>query len=91
MTDIDTKYNIIEEFTRGEVYFPSGPLIEFMNHNDLGIPLAQAATYHMVILTDLGEEAIEETWEGLCNLIGCPVDGDYDDYEDCLAQRKEPE
>lgn len=89
MTDIDTKCSIIEEFTREDVWFPAGALTDFMLHNDLGIPIAQAAAYRMVILTERGEEAIEETWAGLCELIGCPVDGDYEDYSDCIEARTE--
>lgn len=62
------------------------PLLEdFFNYNDVGIPLAQALNYGLCVLTEEGEEAIQETWEFLC-VLGQkdPNANNYESIDDIL-------
>lgn len=67
-------------------------LAEFIDYNDIGLPLAQRVNIAEEI-SDLDEEDIdnfdyiEETWEQLCETLGVDKDGDYTTYKDMIANR----
>ena len=82
--DNRTKAEILVQFTQDE--FNSGEYDEFFDYNDLGIPLSIAITQDMVILTDSGEQLLEETWIELCNLFGADSNGEYESIDDLTTQ-----
>ena len=82
--DNRTKAEILVQFTQDE--FNSGEYEEFFDYNDLGIPLSIAITQDMVILTDAGEELLDETWKDLCLLFDANPDDEYESIDDLTTQ-----
>ncbi len=82
--DNRTKAEILVQFTQDE--FNSGEYDEFFDYNDLGIPLSIAITQDMVILTDSGEQLLEETWKELCLLFNANPDDEYESIDDLTTQ-----
>ena len=82
--DNRTKAEILVQFTQDE--FNSGEYEEFFDYNDLGIPLSIAITQDMVILTDSGEELLEETWKELCLLFKADPDLEYETIDDLTTK-----
>lgn len=82
--DNRTKAEILVQFTQDE--FNSGDYEEFFDYNDLGIPLAIAINNDLVILTDAGEELLEETWKDLCLLFDASPDADYESIDDLTTK-----
>ena len=82
--DNRTKAEILVQFTQDE--FNSGEYDEFFDYNDLGIPLSIAITQDMVILTDSGEELLDETWKDLCLLFDANPDSEYESIDDLTTK-----
>jgi hypothetical protein len=82
--DNRTKAEILVQFTQDE--FNSGEYDEFFDYNDLGIPMAIAVTQDMVILTDSGEQLLNETWNELCLLFNANPDDEYESIDDLTTQ-----
>jgi hypothetical protein len=82
--DNRTKAEILVQFTQDE--FNSGEYDEFFDYNDLGIPMAIAVTQDMVILTDAGEQLLEETWKELCLLFEANPDDEYESIDDLTTK-----
>ena len=81
--DNRTKAEILVQFTQDE--FNSGEYEEFFDYNDLGIPLSIAITQDMVILTDAGEQLLEETWIELCLLFNADPNLEYESIDDLMG------
>lgn len=82
--DNRTKAEILVQFTQDE--FNLGNYDEFFDYNDLGIPMAIAITQDMVILTDAGEQLLEETWKDLCLLFNANPDSEYESIDDLITE-----
>jgi hypothetical protein len=82
--DNRTKAEILVQFTQDE--FNSGEYDEFFDYNDLGIPMSIAITQDMVILTDAGEQLLEETWKELCLLFNANPDDEYESIDDLTVK-----
>jgi hypothetical protein len=82
--DNRTKAEILVQFTQDE--FNSGEYDEFFDYNDLGIPMAIAITQDMVILTDAGEQLLDETWNELCLLFEANPDDEYESIDDLTVK-----
>lgn len=85
--DIETKCNIIEEFMRKHVlyeFFEEEDVKDFIEYNNLGIPLAQGVSYNLSNLTTEGQSLVDETWDSLCFILGVRSENDYEDLEDLL-------
>jgi hypothetical protein len=82
--DNRTKAEILVQFTQDE--FNSGEYDEFFDYNDLGIPLSIAITQDMVILTNEGENLLEETWKELCLLFEADPNDEYETIDDLTTQ-----
>ena len=82
--DNRTKAEILVQFTQDE--FNSGEYEEFFDYNDLGIPLSIAITQDMVILTDSGEQLLNETWNELCLLFNANPDDEYESIDDLTTK-----
>ena len=81
--DNESKAEILLEFTQDN--FNDEVYEEFFDYNDLGIPIAIALTQEMVVLTNKGEELIEETWKELCELFGADPNGHYENIDDVTS------
>jgi hypothetical protein len=82
--DNRTKAEILVQFTQD--YFNSGEYEEFFDYNDLGIPMSIAITQDMVILTNEGEQLLEETWKELCLLFEANPDEEYESIDDLIVE-----
>ena len=82
--DNRTKAEILVQFTQD--HFNSDEYDEFFDYNDLGIPMSIAITQDMVILTDAGEQLLEETWIELCLLFNADPNGEYESIDDLMVQ-----
>jgi hypothetical protein len=82
--DNRTKAEILVQFTQD--YFNSGEYEEFFDYNDLGIPMSIAITQDMVILTNEGEQLLEETWKELCLLFEANPDDEYESIDDLIVE-----
>ena len=82
--DNRTKAEILVQFTQDE--FNSGEYEEFFDYNDLGVPLAIAINNDLVILTDAGEQLLDETWKELCLLFEANPDDEYETIDDLTTE-----
>lgn len=82
--DNRTKAEIIVQFTQDQ--FNSGDYDEFFDYNDLGVPMSIAIDQDMVILTDKGEQLLEETWIELCLLFNANPNDEYETIDDLMTQ-----
>lgn len=82
--DIKTKCEIIEEFilNQSEIVAFSDDIEEFLELNDVGIPLAQSVSYNLASLTPEGEEMVEDTWMHMCALLAVDPNGEYEELND---------
>ena len=78
--DNRSKAEILVQFTQDN--FNDEVYEDFFDYNDLGIPMAIAVMQEMVILTDSGEQLLEETWTELCELFGADPKGEYESIDD---------
>jgi hypothetical protein len=78
--DNRTKAEILVQFTQDS--FNDETYDEFFDYNDLGIPMAIAVVQDMVILTDAGEQLLDETWKDLCLLFNANPDSEYESIDD---------
>ena len=81
--DNRTKAEILVQFTQD--HFNSGEYDDFFDYNDLGIPMSIAITQDMVILTDAGEQLLEETWIELCLLFNADPNLEYESIDDLMG------
>ena len=82
--DNRTKAEILVQFTQDS--FNDENYDEFFDYNDLGIPLSIAIVQDMVILTDAGEQLLEETWIELCNLFEADPNSEYETIDDLVTE-----
>ena len=78
--DNRTKAEILVQFTQDS--FNDENYDEFFDYNDLGIPLSIAIMQDMVILTNEGEQLLEESWADLCLLFEADPTGEYETIDD---------
>jgi hypothetical protein len=83
--DNRTKAEILVQFTIAQDNFNDEVYEDFFDYNDLGIPMSIAVMQDMVILTDKGEELLQETWEELCELFGADPNGHYENIDDVTS------
>lgn len=86
--DIETKCNIIEEFMRNFGMMPetyeNENYVNFRIYNDLGVPLAQAFAYDLIILQEEGKNLVNETWNSFCEMLEVDPEDDYESLEDII-------
>ena len=58
---------------------------DFMEYNDIGLPLAYAVANKVAEVTPTGESLIEETFSLLIEGLGLEDSGDFDNLDDLLA------
>ena len=82
--DNRTKAEILVQFTQDS--FNDEEYSEFFDYNDLGIPLSIAIVQEMVILTDEGEQLLDETWKDLCLLFEADPESEYESIDDLTVK-----
>jgi hypothetical protein len=86
--DIETKCDIIEEFVREyflkDIFVDDEEVQDFIEYNNLGIPLAQSVSYKLATPTEEGFQLIQETWQFLCSVFDVDSDGEYEDLDEFL-------
>jgi hypothetical protein len=82
--DNRTKAEILVQFTQDS--FNDETYSEFFDYNDLGIPMSIAVVQDMVILTDEGEQLLDETWKDLCLLFDANPDSEYESIDDLTTK-----
>jgi hypothetical protein len=82
--DNRTKAEIIVQFTQDS--FNDETYSEFFDYNDLGVPMSIAVMQDMVILTDAGEQLLDETWKDLCLLFEANPDNEYESIDDLTVK-----
>jgi hypothetical protein len=60
--------------------------LEFVDYNDIGLPLAYAFANDIAIQTEIGERYINETYELLAEAVGVSDKEEFDSFESMLAQ-----
>jgi hypothetical protein len=84
MLSIEEKSRLISQVSH---IFGDMPLLsEFFAYNDVGVPLAQCVNYGLCELTQDGEEAINETWDFLCNVSNADKNKDYENADEILME-----
>lgn len=59
---------------------------EFIERNDIGIPLAICHSKGYIELKDIGKDIIDETWLDVCKHTLANPDGDYKSVDDILLK-----
>ena len=73
LADLWLNYRSDEDFT------------DFIEYNDIGLPLAYAVTNGLAEVNSVGESLIEETFSLLLEGLGVEDSGDFDNLDDLLA------
>lgn len=81
-TPFSKKCEILNDFYLE--YSGSDEFENFIALNDLGFPAAVLVMNGSVILTDVGQNFIEETWQMLCEELEVDHYGEYESLEDLL-------
>jgi len=59
-------------------------LEDFINYNDIGLPLAFATSEGMCTITDKGKTFINETWGILLTTLEIDEDAGYESFDDLM-------
>lgn len=89
--EIENICEIIEEFSRdySSEELNTDFFSDFVNHNDIGIPLAQCIVYKLATPTDIGKQMIIDTWNNLCEILEVDPTETYQDLDDMFDQLEE--
>lgn len=66
-TTFSNRCNILAEIWMG--YRDDEQFVDFVEYNDLGLPLAYALANEIVVSTKVAEDLIDETWELLLGAL----------------------
>ena len=64
-------------------------LEDFVEYNDLGLPMAYLIHTELVTVNNEGMPYIEETFNLLCTSLGLDIDGDYITLNEMLENAEE--
>jgi hypothetical protein len=59
---------------------------DFVEYNDLGLPLAYCIANGIALPTKLAEKYIDETYDVLVEALGASTDREYESLEDMLGE-----
>lgn len=82
-TNLDTRAEILAELWMN--YRDDSQFEDFIDYNDLGLPLAYASANKIVKLTNQGESLLNETFELLLSALDIPEDEGYESLEDLFS------
>ena len=84
MTDFSRMCSLLGELY--ETYRDDkGEFEDFMQYNDLGLPLAYFVKEGLVTLTEDAKKYVVETWRVLMMAIGADEDAEYESLEELLT------
>jgi hypothetical protein len=86
-TNLETKCEILSDLWIN--YKDDEALEDFVEYNDLGLPLAYLIHTELVTVTDEGIPYIDETFNLLCTSLGLDIDGDYITLNEMLGDSEE--
>jgi hypothetical protein len=75
-TDFSNKIAILADLWIN--YRDEDQLKDFMQYNDLGLPLSYVVNTELATVTDQGKMYIEETFALLCAALELDLDGEYE-------------
>jgi hypothetical protein len=74
-TDFSKKCEVLAELWMN--YRDDDNLKDFVDYNDLGLPMAYLANTELVTIGEAGKIYIDETFALLCSVIGVDPEGEY--------------
>lgn len=83
-TDFSKKCEILDELWM--VYRDAEPLQDYMEYNDLALPLAFAINEGIVESTSTAKIYIEEAWGMLCEFLAIDENQYYDSLDEMMEQ-----
>ena len=83
MTSFENKCKILSDLWMN--YRDDESFEDFCDYNDIGLPLAYFATSNLVMINDVAEVYISETFDLLCAALKIPMDGIYDNLNTMFA------
>lgn len=89
MTDFDTQCEILADLWLN--YKEHEALRDFVEYNDLGLPLAYLVHADLARVTDEGTPYIEETFNLLCASLALDDDGEYSTLNEMLQESEDEE
>lgn len=88
-TPFETKCSILSDLWLN--YKDNEELADFVEYNDLGLPLAYCIHTNLVNVTDEGIVYVEETFNLLCSGLDLDLDGDYDSLNELMELQDDEE
>jgi len=89
MTDFQTQCEILSDLWLN--YKDNPELKDFIEYNDLGLPLAYLIHTDLAIVTDDGAPYVEETFNLLCASLDLDVEAEYVNLNEMLGESAEDE
>ena len=66
-----------------------GEFKDFLEYNDIGLPLAYYIHTDLVTPTDQAKMFVEETFNLLCSALGVDIDGEYESLNEMFDKSPE--
>jgi len=86
-TDFSTKISILSDLWIN--YRTDNDFKDFIEYNDLGLPLGYLVNTELATVTDQGRMYIEETYNLLCAALEIDLDGEYNSLIDMFNKSEE--
>lgn len=84
MNDFSSKCEILGDLWLN--YKDDEAFTDFVEYNDLGLPLAYAVSAGLVKIEPQGQLYVEETWDLLLEALSADTEKEYESLEDLLDQ-----
>ncbi len=82
-TNFETKCAILSDLWLN--YKDEAELRDFVEYNDLGLPLAYVIHTNLVTVNESGIPYIDETFNLLCEGVGVDLDGEYESLNELMT------
>ena len=82
-TNFETKCEILSDLWLN--YKDEAELRDFVEYNDLGLPLAYLIHTNLVTINESGIPYIDETFNLLCEGVGVDLDGEYQSLNELMT------
>ena len=89
MTDFETQCEILSDLWLN--YRDHDELKDFVEYNDLGLPLAYLIHVDLARVTDEGIPYVEETFNLLCRGLDIDLDGEYESLGELMDLQDDEE
>ena len=89
MTDFETQCEILSDLWLN--YKDNEELEDFVEYNDLGLPLAYCIHTKLVDVTDEGIVYVEETFDLLCKGLDVDLDAEYESLNELMELQEDDE